>query len=149
MVAINTVSTIGKIGAGLATAAILYDTNKHAKIRSAVYTEKQEAAALTRSYNEAKTLDAPSQVKADYKNFVRRLRWSNGARPFCNAIVGYFKGAGEMLTDHAVPAALATATLLLPKGLPSAISAGALAIYGGYDFLRTTFHVGGNKRYTK
>jgi len=149
MVAIKTLSTIGKLGAGVATAAILYDTHKYSKTKSAVYTEKKEADALIRSYNEAKTLDSPSNIKAGYKNLVRRLRWSNGARPFCNAIGGYFKGVGEMLTEHAVPTALAAATLMLPKGVPTVISASALALYGAYDFMRTTFHIGGNKRYTK
>ena len=148
MVNVKTISTIGKIGAGVAVAGILYDSHRHAKIRSAAYTEKKEGEAIMKSFRDSQVLDSPSKIKFDYKNWLRDFRCKNGARPFANATIGYFKGFGEMLTHTAVPAALATATLLLPKGWGSVISAAGLAVYGTYDFLKTTFNIGVNKRYT-
>jgi len=149
MANLKVLSTIGKVGAGLAVAGILYDSHRHAKVKSAVYTERKEGEALFDSYRDSRLLDSPSQIKSNYKDWVKKMRWNNSARPFFNATIGYFKGFGEMLSDTAVPTALATATLLLPKGLPSVITAAGLAVYGGYDFLKTTFNIGVNKRYTR
>jgi len=149
MTNLKVISTVGKVGAGLVAAGILYDSHRHAKFESAAYTEKKEGEVLVQSMRESRVLDTPSKLKSDYKDWVRDLRWKNGIRPFVNSTVGYFKGFGQMLTDAAIPTALATATLLLPKGLPTVISAAGLALYEGYDFLKTTFNVGVNKRLTK
>lgn len=149
MVTIKTLSTIGKIGAGVTIAGVLYDAHRNAKRSSAVYAHRKEGDALVRSYMNSRVLDTPSKIKSDYKDFVKDLQWRNSARPFANATVGYYKGFGRILTDAAIPTALATATLLLPKGLPSAISAGGLALYGIYDFLKTTFNIGANGRYNR
>ena len=148
MANLKAISTVGKIGAGLAVAGILYDAHRHAKVRSASYTEAKEKEALLRYDCDSRIIEYPSKIKSDYKDWIRDLRSDNKARPFANATIGYFKGFGDMLTHTAVPTALATATLLLPKGLPSVITAAGLAVYGGYDFLKTTFNIGTNKRYT-
>ena len=149
MASIKTLSNISRIGAGLAMAGMLYDSHRHGNLVSAVYTEKKEAQAYTSAFNESKYLNSSSQIKARYKNWLRRAKWNNTARPFCNAVVGYFKGVNDSLADKAIPAALATATLLMPKGIPTVISASALGLYGVMDFMKTTFGVGDIKRYTK
>jgi len=137
----NVLRICGKVLAGGVVAGVLYDTNDCARKTSMSYKKTRDAAAVTDAYLYSFKSDSRSRIKSKYKNWVRNIRVDNDLRTACNAVVGYFKGAGEMLTNHAVPTALATATLLT-KGKASIACAGGLAIWGLTSLIKTTFGMG-------
>jgi len=129
--------TVGAIGLGL----IAYDSHIAAKIESAAYPKECKANSLVQNNMDYLTLDSPSIVKQKVKKGILDFKTDETISEFCNGILGYFKGFGNMLTKHAVPLTLATGTVLTKGIFSKAFGAGLIA-YGGIFLAQEFFGIG-------
>ncbi|MBP3820810.1 hypothetical protein J6G99_04100 [bacterium] len=139
---IPAISTILTKGTGLTALGLcLYDAHYLGKVQSDLYASERDAKATGYYLHNSMHLSELSKVQEKVKDFAYDVELDQKWRRFFNEGIGYCKGFGSMVINHVIPITLGLGALLT-KGLPSKISAGILAVYGGTHFIKNFFGIG-------
>lgn len=132
------VKTIG----AAALAAVAYDSHVAAKIESSSSQKVHKANGTTEAYMDTLSQDNPSIIQSKLKKAFFRFHIDQNISEFFVGILGYGKGFASMLMHNAIPLALATGTVLAPKGALSKTFGAGLLIYGGAYLARNVMGIG-------
>ena len=121
--------------AGVATA--LYDSHHWAKLRAYDKKNSGYANAGLNYFNNTQYLNNRSHMTTKLKQKLFNWELSQNFRGAWNNVTGYIGGFLGTIARHTIPLTASIATLAL-KGKKSVISAGVVAAWSAYSFLRNT-----------